>query len=258
MPTVRAYSSCGGELNIRLLALQLGDVLKYDTSVNEIGRAASALFRFNKESFPHDSITSVRAQHIYDWLMSLGKQSMAPEARDALVTQFCLTIAPEKHKAAVEKILTTAGVAEGAATKESRANFSGRGFHAEVQRHARQLFLQRNYFHAIFEAAKAYNKAVREKAKSSKDGQSLMLEVWGCDRGVLKITACQSETDRNVQDGVKFLSAGLMSAIRNPTSHEPAVDWPIGSEDCLDILSFISFLYRRLDAAVYQKNRDDG
>lgn len=238
-------------MNIRLLALQLGDLLKYDATVNEIGRVASALFRFEKEVFPHDSITSVRAQHIYDWLMSLGKQSMAPEARDALVTQFCLAIAPEQHKAAVEDILTKAGVAEGIATRESHTQFAGRGFHAEVQRHARRLFLQRNYFHAVFEAAKAYNKAVREKAKSSKDGQPLMLEVWGCERGVLKITPCMTETDRNVQDGVKFLSAGLMSAIRNPTSHEPAVDWPIGAEDCLDILSFISFLYRRLDAAVY-------
>jgi hypothetical protein len=41
-----------------------------------------------------------------------------------------------------------------------------------------------------------------------------------------------------------------MAAIRNPTSHEPAVDWPIGREDCLDILGFISFLYRKLDVAV--------
>ena len=80
-----------------------------------------------------------------------------------------------------------------------------------------------------------------------------MLEVWGWDKGCLKITACQSDTDKNVQDGVKFLSAGLMSAIRNPTAHEPAVDWPISLPDCLDILSFISFLYRQLDMAVYFK-----
>lgn len=78
-----------------------------------------------------------------------------------------------------------------------------------------------------------------------------MLEVWGCDNGVLKVTGCTSDTDRNVQDGIKFLSAGLMQAIRNPTAHEPATDWPISKEDCLDILSFISFLLRKLDEAVY-------
>ena len=129
----------------------------------------------------------------------------------------------------------------------------GRGFHAEVIKHARALYMDGHLFHAVFEAAKAYNKAVREKAQSTKDGQSLMLEVWGWDKGCLKITACQTDTDKKVQDGVKFLSAGLMNAIRNPTAHEPAVDWPISLPDCLDILSFISFLYRQLDKAVYVK-----
>jgi len=78
-----------------------------------------------------------------------------------------------------------------------------------------------------------------------------MMSVWGCDKGVLKLTRCESETDRNIQDGIKFLSSGLMRAIRNPTAHEPAVTWPINKQDCLDILSFISFLFRKLDVAVY-------
>jgi len=70
----------------------------------------------------------------------------------------------------------------------------------------------------------------------------------------LKITACISDTDRNVQDGVRFLSAGLMQAIRNPTAHEPALDWPISREDCLDVLSFLSFLFRQIDKATYFKS----
>jgi uncharacterized protein (TIGR02391 family) len=94
-------------------------------------------------------------------------------------------------------------------------------------------------------------KLVKEKSKSGKDGRQLMLDVWRCEGGVLKITHCQSETDRNVQDGIGFLSAGLMQAIRNPTAHEPAVDWPISKADCIDILSFLSFLLRKLDDAVY-------
>jgi uncharacterized protein (TIGR02391 family) len=79
-----------------------------------------------------------------------------------------------------------------------------------------------------------------------------MLDVWRPE-GVLKITKCVTETDKNVQDGIKFLSAGLMQAIRNPTAHEPALDWPIIKEDCLDLLSFLSFLLRQLDATVYFK-----
>lgn len=79
-----------------------------------------------------------------------------------------------------------------------------------------------------------------------------MMEAWTTN-GVLKITACKTETDKNVQEGIKFLSAGLMQAMRNPTAHEPALDWPISKEDCLDMLSFLSYLFRQLDKAVYYK-----
>jgi hypothetical protein len=44
-----------------------------------------------------------------------------------------------------------------------------------------------------------------------------------------------------------------MQAIRNPTAHEPALYWPISKEDCLDLLSFISYLLRQLDKAIYYK-----
>lgn len=80
-----------------------------------------------------------------------------------------------------------------------------------------------------------------------------MMDVWGWQNGVLKVTACQTDTDKNVQDGIKFLSAGLMRAMRNPTAHEPALHWPITKQDCLDMLNFVSFLLRQLDKAVYYK-----
>lgn len=89
--------------------------------------------------------------------------------------------------------------------------------------HCKTLFAQGNYFHSVFEACKVYDKQVQSKARSNLHGQSLMLQVWGWEKGVLKITPCQSDTDKNVQDGIKFLSAGLMAAMRNPTAHEPAL-----------------------------------
>jgi uncharacterized protein (TIGR02391 family) len=137
--------------------------------------------------------------------------------------------------------------------QDNNALFLQRNFHSEINIHSKQLFLDEYYFHAVFEAAKVYNKRVKQKSKEKLDGQPLMHKVWGSDTGVLKITECISETDHNVQNGIKFLSAGLMSAFRNPTSHEPALDWPISKEDCLDILNFISFLFRKLDQALYVK-----
>lgn len=133
--------------------------------------------------------------------------------------------------------------------------FLRRNFHESVHKHCRELFIQGNYFHAVFEAAKVYNKMVQEKAHSEKDGQALMLDVLSVN-GVLKLNKNETQTERNVQDGVKFLSAGLMQAMRNPTAHEPALDWVISKEDCLDMLSFISYLFKQLDKAVYYNEKD--
>ena len=237
--------------NYRMIAIEVGDLLKYDTSLNEIDRVASGLFRFRREDFPSDGITSSRAQRMYDWILSLAKLEMNSEERNRLLGAFCTKLAGTDHRSEVDSILRSNGAIHTSADRTADVEFTSRNLHAEIHRHSRALYSQGNYFHAVFEAAKAFNKAVREKARSDKDGQALMLAAWGCHGGVLKITRCETETDRNVQDGIKFLSAGLMQAIRNPTAHEPAVDWPISKQECLEILGFLSFLFRKLDDAVY-------
>ncbi len=239
------------KLNYPLVAIQVGDALKYDTSINNVNRAGKSVFTFQREHFPNDSITSSRAQLIHDWIMTLGKQQMNKGERNKKLIDFLDLITPESLKEDRDKILKQAGVI---VQTESEANqdFFLRNFHPEVHKHCSKLYSQGNYFHAVFEAAKVYNKKVQKKAQSSKDGQSLMMEAWTTS-GTLKVTPCQSETDRNVQEGIKFLSAGLMQAMRNPTAHEPALDWPINKVDCLDMLSFISYLFRQLDQAVYFK-----
>ena len=240
------------EVNIKLFAIKLGDALKYTSSVNVINRIAKAVFPFSKDSFPNDSITSERAKLIFDWVSTLGINE--PVNWKKLLIQFCQGITSEGDKEVVDKLLKENGIGSLYDNSEMKDFFS-RGFHPEVVKHAKKLFGQRNYFHSVFEVCKAYNKRVREKSKSDKDGSSLMMSVWGCDSGVLKITKCETETDKNVQDGIKFLSSGLMRAIRNPTGHEPAIEWPISKNDCLDILSFLTFLFRKLDDAVYYKSQ---
>ena len=241
-------------MNYRLIAIQVGDLLKYSTTINEINRLAGAIFPFRCESFPNESITSQRAQLIHDWILSLAKQRMNPDERTRLLIHFCHSLASDEQRKDVDKILVNAGIPKETIYRQDYTLFLTRDFHSEIVKHCKDLFLQGNYFHAVFEACKAYNRLVKLKARSMKDGSPLLLEVWGCDKGVLKITSCETQTDRDVQDGIKFLSAGLMQAVRNPTAHEPAILWPIGKQDCLDILGLISFLLRQLDKAVYFKS----
>lgn len=123
-----------------------------------------------------------------------------------------------------------------------------REFHAAVVTYSRPLFSTNNYFHAVFEAAKAYDRAVKDKARAARFGSDLMLSVWG-DKGSLKVKERAGASNESIQDGVKFLSAGLMQAIRNPGAHDAADSWSMTQQECLEVLSLISFLFRKLDEA---------
>lgn len=173
--------------------------------------------------------------------------------RTKRLINFCLELTPEQYKKSTIDFLEKNNYPYNLLYKDDLDEFLKRNFHSEVIKHSQKLFIQGNYFHAVFESAKAYNKDVKEKSNSDKDGQPLILSVWGCGSGVLKVTQCTTQTDKDFQDGIKFLSGGLMSSIRNPTAHEPAITWPIDKQDCLDILSLISFLYRQLDKAVFYR-----
>jgi len=71
--------------------------------------------------------------------------------------------------------------------------------------------------------------------------------------GTLKLNSQQTQTEINEQEGIMHLCKGLMRAIRNPEAHEPQLDWPLDQQDALDVLSLISFLYRKIETAVYFK-----
>ncbi|GAB4479979.1 MAG: hypothetical protein Kow0088_21290 [Anaerolineales bacterium] len=241
--------------NPKLAAIRIGDALKYDTSVNQIDRIASGTFRFGREDFPSKGITSVRAQHIYDWLMSLFKQQISDTEKIESLEKFLLGITPPSKREDIHKILQECGIPSALGSEsEDEKNFDSHGFHAEVVRHARPLFIKGHYFHAVFEATKAFNALVKQESGiMDLDGQPLMNKVFSTQSPIIKVSPCTTDTEKNIQDGYRSLAVGLMAAIRNPTAHEPALSFPIGREECLEVLSLVSYLFRCLEKAATQK-----
>ncbi|MBA7611436.1 hypothetical protein ES703_18660 [subsurface metagenome] len=82
-------------INFKLIAIQLGEGLKGQTSVNEINRMASVVFNFDISPHPHDSITSIRSQMIYSWVMTLSEQPISEEKKLQLLKQFINLLTPE-------------------------------------------------------------------------------------------------------------------------------------------------------------------
>jgi len=83
-------------MNYKLIATQFGESMKYDTTVNEIGRAFSALADLKLKNYPNESITSARSQLIYSWVMTIGNSSLQNTDKIELLRQAILSLATDK------------------------------------------------------------------------------------------------------------------------------------------------------------------
>jgi uncharacterized protein (TIGR02391 family) len=134
-----------------------------------------------------------------------------------------------------------------------RAELQRRGVHADVLAFCRTELMQKNYFHAVFEATKSVADKIRTRSGLTGDGSELVDHSFGSGKAgmpFLAFNSLQTDTERSEHTGMMNLMKGMFSAFRNVTAHAPKVSWPISEQDALDLLTIASFLHRRLDAAV--------
>lgn len=97
----------------------------------------------------------------------------------------------------------------------------------------------KNYTTAINNSLIYFNEVVREKSGSKLDGTELMQNVFSAKNPKIKITECETKTDKNIQDGYRELSTGLIRMIRNPRAHNRIED---KQEDADKIILFVDYL----------------
>lgn len=123
--------------------------------------------------------------------------------------------------------------------------FDERDIHQSVQSTSRKLFDDGHYASATFEAYKFIDKKVSALAKVSESGVKLMMKAFSEQSPLIRLTDISTTSERDEQEGYKFIFSGSVMAIRNPRGHEYGVtDSPT---DCLDHLSLASLLLRRLE-----------
>lgn len=132
------------------------------------------------------------------------------------------------------------------ASRQGSHPFELRSLHPRVSDATRHLFDDGHYAQATFEAFKLIEREVKTMARSSKSGQSLMMSAFQAKDPKVRLTEMSNRSEVDEQEGLRFLFAGAMLAIRNPRGHEVGVDESL--DDCLDHLSLASLLLRRLDA----------
>lgn len=125
--------------------------------------------------------------------------------------------------------------------------FEVRNIHADLPADVRKLFDNGHYPQATFEALKFVDEEVARISKSTENGKSLMMNAFREANPVLALNALVTVSEKNEQEGFKYLFAGTMVGIRNPRGHKTGMsDDP---DTCLDHLGLASMLLRRLDTA---------
>ena len=121
-----------------------------------------------------------------------------------------------------------------------------RNVHEYILTYCNAELLQENYFHAVLEACKSIASKIREITGLDSDGAKLIDESFGGKDPVLKINSFDSETKRSEQSGFLNLAKGLFGTFRNPTAHNPKIEWEMTEDDALDIFVLASYLIKRI------------
>jgi uncharacterized protein (TIGR02391 family) len=143
-------------------------------------------------------------------------------------------------------------VASSAPRSETVHQFAAPGerlesLHADIRHVSERLFRDGHTGAAIFEAYKAVNNRVKELTGLDLDGKALMGRAFDEQRPILKLNAGSNRSDRDEQEGFKFVFMGAMSGIRNPKAHEQLLS--TDEDRALEYLALASLLMRRLDDA---------
>lgn len=125
--------------------------------------------------------------------------------------------------------------------------FDDRNIHTRIQSTSKKLFDDGHYALATFEAYKLLDKEVAALAKLSESGVKLMMKAFSEQSPLIRLTDMSSTSEKDEQEGYKFIFYGSVMAIRNPRGHEYGVKE--SPTECLDHLSLASLLLRRLENA---------
>jgi uncharacterized protein (TIGR02391 family) len=135
-----------------------------------------------------------------------------------------------------------------------RSELARRGIAGDVLRFCRPELLEGNYFHAVFEATKSVAQKLRDVTGLTSDGGTLVSEVLSIQGGKTPLLAWNTlvtENEKNEHRGVALMINGAFSYFRNLPAHVPKVGFrTVTEEEALELLTILSFLHRRLDAAV--------
>ena len=142
------------------------------------------------------------------------------------------------------------------------AQYHWRHLHESVKDASYSDYKNEDYYRAVEEVIKRFESKTNAKTGNSLKGRDLMAQVFGKGKSLSVTDKYKKrdgsdfgdETKENIEEGQKFMSMGVMAGVRNPLAHEEKIELKesglFSEDDCLDVLSLLSHLFRRLDDAI--------
>ena len=122
-----------------------------------------------------------------------------------------------------------------------------RAIHSEVQKYCIKDYLQKDYYDAVFEAAKGLAERVRQITGLTSDGGTLFQTAFAKNDPYLFFNSMQTDSEKSEFTGLKELMEAIFHLVRNPAAHTPKINWKVDEAKALDVLTLISFAHKYLD-----------
>jgi uncharacterized protein (TIGR02391 family) len=132
---------------------------------------------------------------------------------------------------------------------ELRTDLEIRKVHPDILRFCREELVSDNYFHAVLEAAKSVAEKLRSRTGLNDDGAALVDRALRGDAPLIGINALETDSEKSEQRGFANLIKGTFGMFRNTTAHAPKINWAVNREDAEEVLTLLSMIHKRIDAA---------
>lgn len=129
-------------------------------------------------------------------------------------------------------------------TARARRSFDDLDLDPAIADACRDRFMTEHYADAVETACKVLNNLVQNRSgRFDLDGVALMQQVFSPNKPVLRFNDQTNDTEKSEQQGMMWLFAGAMSALRNPRAHTVMQDHP---EQAVEHITFVSMLAKAL------------
>ena len=130
-----------------------------------------------------------------------------------------------------------------------------RAIHQEVAKYCIKDYLRKDYYDAVFEAAKGLAERVRIITGLTSDGGTLFQKAFAKNDPHIFFNGLTTASEISEFIGLKELLEAIFHLVRNPAAHTPKVNWKVNETKALDILTVISFAHKYLDECHRMPNK---